>query len=127
MKLRSLTANDIEELKKIHDVHFKESFEFPDFQRYYGTFCILDDDKNIIIAGGVRPLLEAVLITNKDRSVRERREALLMALATCEGLARTTGDNQLHAFVKDLTFSKVLQKYGFKSTSGESLVLTWQR
>lgn len=126
MNLRSLTASDISELKLIHDKHFSSEFNFPDFTKFFGTFCILDDDERIILAGGCKPLMEAILITDKDRSVKERKEALLMALSTSEGLCNVVGDNQLHAFVKDEFFAKHLRKYGFKNTSGESLVLTWQ-
>lgn len=123
MRLRSLLRSDLPRLKEIHDAHFSEDFIFPNFNRFLGTVCILDDNDDIVVAGGILPIVESILITNKDQSVRNRREGLLKALKISVDFCKIAQENQLHAFVKDENFSAHLKKYGFNPIKGEGLVL----
>lgn len=122
MQIRALADVDFEQLKDIHGRFYEDEFSFRDFFRgFVSSCCISDDDGRIITAGGIRPIVEAVAITNKDCSVRSRREALYnfvqLCMFSCQG-------NDLHVFVQDPVWEKHLKRFGFKETVGKSLILT---
>jgi hypothetical protein len=77
---------------------------------------VLDDCGKIITAGGVRPLAEALIITDKDALRGNRNRAFREMRAALEFVARTKGFNNLYAFVKsDEHWQSILQRVGFKS------------
>jgi len=123
MKIRALTGNDIPEIQDIYEKHYKYEFNFADlFQHPLGLFVVTDDNDKIICAGNVRNILEVVLLTDKDRTVRERRSALYNVLEVAEYIARNKGFDQLHAFVQDESWLKHLERVNFYPTKGKSLV-----
>lgn len=124
MNIRSLQTNDINELKRIHELYFREEFEFPDFLNgYYCVFVVTDDSNSIITAGGVRPIAESVIITNQDYSVRKRMDALNKLLDASRFTCNQSGYNQLHAFIQNKTWLTQLYDKGFRPTKGESIVI----
>lgn len=126
MEVKNLEEPDLISLRHIHSLYFKDEFSFPDFlYGYLKSFVVLDEDGRIITAGGVRPIMECVLITDLNRTPRERREALLLALEASILPCEQLGYTQLHAFVQDEVWIHHLEKYGFKSTVGKSLVLSF--
>ena len=77
MNLRELRISDLDSLKQIHREYFADEFDFPDFfSQFMASFVVVDDDRQIISAGGIRTIAESVIITNKDKNVRSRVEAL---------------------------------------------------
>ena len=123
MIVRELRSDDINRLKEIHEKFYKEEFELPDFTSgFYGVFAIVDDDKIITIAG-VRPIAESIAITNKDISVRKRREALYKALEVSSFICNRVGQNQLHIFVQKEEWKRQLIRKGFDYCRGEAIYL----
>lgn len=114
---------DIERVRKIHEKHYEEEFEFPNFSKFTSSFQISNTNHRIITAGGIRFIPEIVLITDKDASVKERAAALTDALAFLLYYANKHNMTELHAFVQDALWKKRLFKIGFHPPVGECLVL----
>lgn len=123
MIIRSITPSDIERIKRIHERYYKTEFDLPDlFNGFYGVFAVTDDSEHIITVGGVRPLAEIVAITDKDRSVRDRREALYKLLDGMSFIAGSNGFDSMHCFVQDRIWLNQLLGAGFRHTKGASLL-----
>lgn len=123
MDIRNLEVEDISRLRHIHALYFKDEFAFPDFMHGFLQAFAIHDNNAIITAGGVRPIMEAVLVTDLNKTPRERHEALILALKASMHSCELLGYRQLHAFVQDELWIHHLEKYGFKPTVGKSLVL----
>lgn len=125
MITRLMLPSDLEKVKAIHEKHYSTEFAFPDFEHdhYLPLFCVVDANDTVVSAGGVRSILESVIITNKDFSPRDRREALLEVLQSSLYLARNCKYDQIHAFIQDENWSNQLKKYGFEKCKGEALYL----
>jgi len=124
MNIRPITPFDVLRIRRVHEKYFNEEFEFPNFfERFLSAYLVEDDKEQIIAACGVRPIAEAVLITNKDKSVRVRREALFKILHASMFVCNRLGYDQLHAFVQDDSWKKHLENVGFEPTKGQSLVI----
>jgi hypothetical protein len=124
MKIRALDPNDIDELRKIHEEHYKDEFPFPDFlNNFICAFVVVDDEGGIISGGGVRMIAESIMITDKDYPLRPRLSALCQVLDASEFVTRHAGLAEIHAFVQDDRWYNLLQKIGFLPTKGKPLVL----
>lgn len=123
MKIRSLEPTDLELLKKIHEKHFEQEFVLPDFLDKYLCAFTVEDDDGILTIGGVRPIAEVVTVTNKDRTPKDRLDALYRVLDVSIFVAQKHDFDQLHAFVQDKRWSNRLHRNGFRPTKGQSLVL----
>ena len=120
-----MQESDVPELRKIHEKYFSHEFTFDDFiGGFIAAFTVEDSvSGKIVSAGGIRAIIETVAVTNKDFSVRERREALYNLLAACAFNANGRGYTALHAFIQDETWLKQLKRAGFRETVGKSLVM----
>ena len=116
-------VTDLENIKMIHDEHYKNEFEFPDFSKFTGVFVAEDDDNRIVTAGGIKPIIESVIITDKSYNVNERVRALHKILDISEFMTRAQGFDQLHCFVQDELWCRQLENHKFQATKGRSLVL----
>jgi hypothetical protein len=110
------------ELKKIHTKFFNDEFSLPDFLKNYLCAVTVEDAQGIITVGGVRNIAEAVAITNKDRSVRDRRDALMTLWRAFNYIAQAHNHKELHAFIQDETWLKHLLNAGFRRTKGIAVV-----
>ena len=120
--IRALTIEDIEKLKEIHQKYYSD-FEFPDFSKFLCSFAVTDESNRIITGGGVKPIAESILLTDKQFSARDRRIALLQILQASMFVIGKAGYDQLHAFIKDEKWSVQLKKYGFRNCKGEALYI----
>jgi hypothetical protein len=121
--IRALHPSDVDQIKRIHAKHYAHEFEFPDFFKgFLCAFAVLDDNK-VISVGGVRPIAESIIITNKDESTKTKREALLEVLDFSCYIAKRSGFDQLHAFIQDDIWKKQLIKHGFAPCKGQALFL----
>lgn len=122
--IREFRIEDIKEIKRIHDKFYKDQFPFPDFfEHFICAFTVLENDK-IVLSGGVKTILEAVAVTDKDNPVRLRREGLYDLLTACTFTANRSGYNQIHTTViNDLRWQNHLEKIGFNPVNGQVLVL----
>lgn len=123
MQLRAMKEDDIRKLKRIHERDYKNEFEFPDFEKFFlNAFIVENDDKEIITAGGLRIITEALAITNKKINVIDRASGLQDLLTAMVHTAHRDGFNEIHAFVQDEKWKKVLLHRQFKECKGQALV-----
>lgn len=123
MNIRFAEPRDLPALKLIHSQFYEKDFPFPNLQHFIGTFVVTDDNDRIITFGGVRYLLEAVALTNKNFSPRQRKAALNQLLY---GLGMITQENKFdkfHVFITESDWKKHLLKSGFNPCVGEALYI----
>ena len=123
MIVRLLKKNDWNKVKEIHERYYADEFSINDFfKNVLNAYVVENDNGQIIVAGSVRMIAEAVMLTDKSFSVRQRKEALIEMYRT---MLITTGRmnfDSLHAFVQDSNWENQLKKFGFIDTKGKALV-----
>lgn len=123
MKVRAIESRDLDELKRIHYKFYDDNSNFPDFLKHYlCAFVIEDNDEKIISAGGLRTIVEAIAITDKDLSARVRMEALYKMMDINAYFAGRNGYEFLHAFTQDDNWKNHLVKHGFEEKESSCLV-----
>lgn len=117
-------GRDLPQIRRIHEKFYEKEFSFDEFStKFLSSFVVHDDENNIITAGGVRTVAEVVLVTDKDRSTRTRREALIHAYDASKYIAKESGHNSVHAFVQDENWVKQLLRYGFREVIGQAVII----
>lgn len=111
--IRALTPNDIEEIRKIHERDYPD-LNFPNFYSMMSAFVIEDENKEIIMAGGVEAIAEALLVTNKESSRIKIGKALVEAQRFAMFTCGRFNIRELHAFVTDKNYAKHLIQHGFE-------------
>lgn len=123
MIIRNYQDNDFEQLKLIHERYYKTEFSLAEFYEHFlQLFVVVEDDK-IITAGGVRTIVESVIVTDKSFSVKQRREALLKMLQAQSFVTGRNDYKQLHAFIQDKSWLNQLIEYGFKPCKGNAIYI----
>lgn len=126
MIIRPIELQDMDDINKIHKEQYEHEFELPDFNKHFiSTFLVTTDAGDIVSAGGLKTILESVLITDKTFSTRVRRDALMHILQGSLYMAKRASHNELHCYVQDENWIKILNKVGFHPTRGQSLVAMW--
>lgn len=120
--IRALTPADFDEIKRIHEKHFKGEFLLPDFARWIYA-VVVEDEEGIISMGGIRNIAEVITITDKDRSPSDRIKALYNIMDASIFIAQRCGFEQLYAFSQNPKWAKRLQKNGFRPPQGQALIL----
>lgn len=121
--IREIRKEDFAQLKVIHEKYYQNEFDFPDFYKnFLCAFTIVDNDDNIISTGGIRTIVESVAITDKSRTVRERRSALYELLAASQYVTARSGYEHIHAFVTDNKWCRQLIKAGFIHVRGTAII-----
>lgn len=124
MIVRHIDENDLEQLKEIHKRYYDKEFPFPDFRdNFLCNLCVADDNNIVITGGGIRTILESIIITDKSRSPVDRKDALYSMLAASTYCVEKLGYDQLHAFVQDKVWLNRLKRVGFVETKGQALVI----
>lgn len=114
MKIRALTPEDMPKLDELHEKFFGHQFSKTDFLKgFLGAFVITDDDGNIVMGGGVRPIAETIIVTDVEANPHLLGDALLEALKYSKFAAMYNNIQLVHAFVKDPVYAKHLVKHGF--------------
>lgn len=98
-------------------------FDFPDFLTGFLCAFVVEQNDNIICAGGVRNLAEVVLVTDKDFSVRDRRSSLYTVLDASLFIAGKKGHDSIHAFITDEVWLEQLTRIGFHNVKGKALIM----
>jgi len=122
MITRSLEPNDIPKIRKIWESHYKDQFDFPDFTQFVGCAVVVDDNDNIITAGGIRLIPEVILFTDKNYHAKKRWEAINSILDFGMFVIKKINQDSMHAFVTDTKWEIALGKIGFNPTKGKSLI-----
>jgi len=126
MTLDQLTTFDINELKEIHNKFYRNEYEFPfeTVNKIAEAFVIRDDiNDEIITFGAIELSAELVFITNKDFSVRARRDALLQMLNKLKQVGSAYKFDGLHCTIQNPHWLQQLKKYGFVEARGKYLYL----
>lgn len=123
--IRTYELHDEITVKRIHEKYYKEEFSAPKFtNKFLCAFVIENNEGDIVSIGGVRPILESVIVTDKDKSPKERMDALYSMLEASAFVGTRHGFDQLHAFIHDPKWSNRLQRsFKFRPTKGQSLYL----
>lgn len=118
MWVRGIFNRDVQQIQEIWQKYFANDFPFEEFFNQMKFSCLVEDSSNkIVTAMAVRPILEAVMITNKDCSPRKRVEAILQLRPHIARLG------QVHAFVTDDGWESHLKRHGFRDSKGKALVI----
>lgn len=123
--IRSFYPTDLNKIEQIHEKYYKNEFELPDFwNNYLCAFTVENENQEIVLSGGIRTILEAVVITDKSKSVRDRRLALIEFLHASATIGSKYAYDQIHATViNDEKWENHLKRIGFRPTKGNMLVL----
>ncbi len=121
--IREIRNSDLPELVKIHGKFYEKEFDFPNFNNHFLCAYVVENNGIITSAAGIRTIVECIAITDKDKSVRERKEGLELILNASRYFTQRSGYDELHCFVQDENWMKQLMKKGFSKTKGNSLVL----
>lgn len=127
MIIRTPDYFDKTEIDRIYKEFFANN-EYPEFFNanvFPCSFVVTDDEcKNIIVAGGVKLVAEAVVVTDKNFPKKTRFDALFQALGSISIIAKEIHHNQIHVFVNnDENYVKILQRFGFKLLDAKLLIL----
>jgi len=123
MTIRSYDPSDLEELKRIHKLYFDHESDVPDFMNCLCAFTV-EDEKGIITFGAVRDIAEAITVTDKSRSARDRAKALYQILDASTFVSKTMGFDRMYAWSQNPKWAYRLQKTaGFRPHRGQSLIL----
>jgi hypothetical protein len=120
MEIRAFKPSDVEPVKQIFDKFYSKDIQFPDFITNYLCAFTVIDSYGIVTSGGVRTIAEITLITDKDKSVRQRINALYEVLNASKYIAREFQFEWLHAITDDPTWASQMKRNGFGSR-GEDL------
>lgn len=112
ISIRKITPNDMAKVREYHDKYYSE-FAFPQFTQMEVAFIIEDEQEEIVMAGGVEAVGEAVLITNKEKSRIKIGKALVEAQRLSMFACKQVGIRDLYAFVKDDEYAEHLIQHGF--------------
>ena len=125
MDIRYVEPRDHAQIKYIYDEFFHD-MEFVDFYKnFHCAFVVEDEDGKIIAVGGLRPIVEGLVLTDKDASVRERKEALLRIFEGIKYAAEKLNQPEIHVFAYDPSYiTHLVSRMGFKCVE-QNKVLTY--
>lgn len=114
LKTRAITADDISMVRELHELYYPD-LPFPNFLNgFLCGFVIEDEDDGLIMAGGVQPIGEVVLVTDKGKSRIKIGRALIEAQRVSDYVGGKFGLDELVAFIKDNEpYKRHLIKHGF--------------
>jgi DNA-directed RNA polymerase subunit N (RpoN/RPB10) len=113
MNIRAMTIQDMDSVNELHDKFFGHQFDKTDFMKNFLNAFVIENEGSIVMAGGVRPIAEAILVTDKEANPHTLGKALLEALEVSRYTCRRFNIEFLHAFVKDHRYEKHLIAHGF--------------
>ena len=116
LKIRAVTANDIHEIRKLHEAHYSQ-FEFPPFHDCLNAFVIEDEKDEIVMAGSVEAVAEVMLVTNKAKSEVKIGKALVEAQRCSIFTCKVNGIRDIYAFVDKDSYADHLIQHGFAESN----------
>ena len=124
--IRSISPDDLKEVRRIHALHFKHEFDFPDFMNFICTF-VVEDDQGIITVGGIRDIAECVCVTDMNRSPIDRIKALYQLLNASVFVCKQSDYDQMYVWSQNAKYTRRLMRNGFRLPQGQSLILDLDR
>jgi hypothetical protein len=121
--IRFLEPEDVPKIERIYDRYFPD-MERPDFTQFHCVYVVTDDDNNIISIGGIKPLAEAVVLTDRSFSVRKRMNALYEIHTALVYSADKLGFDRLHAFAfEDKYIDHLIKRMKFREVKDSKLLI----
>lgn len=121
MEIRFLEPKDLDWVRVMYNAYFSD-MEYPDFVNDFPvTYAVLEEN-DIVAVGGIRPIAEAVVITDASESVRKRRDALLQIFNALTYSANKLNFKRLYAFTFDDVYANHLTKVGFNPIKESKLL-----
>lgn len=119
-----MTKEDVPILEALSKKYFPE-FENPTFtdKDYLSKFVVMNNEREIIIGGGIRQTAECILVTDKSKNVHSIGEALLNALRFSKSVCQMRHIELLYAFIQNENYKKHLIEHGFDPVKGDPLSL----
>lgn len=112
IKIRSVTKKDLEQIQELHNSYYSD-LELPDFNNLLSGFVIEDENKEMVMAGGVEAIAEALLVTNKSMSRIKLGRALIEAKRFAMFTCANYRIRELYAFTENEDYKKHLIQHGF--------------
>lgn len=121
MIIRYIEPQDVEQIDKIYETYFS-GMERPDFSNFHCVFVVVEDNR-VISVGGLKPLVEAVVLTDRSFSVRKRRDALLNIHTGLTYAAKKLGFERIYAFCFEQSYSNhLINRMKFKPIKESNLL-----
>lgn len=122
--IRAYHPNDLINLAEIHEKFYKEEFSLPNFMDEFLMAFTAIENENIVAVGGVKNILEIVLLTDKNKLIADKRKALYDIFQASLFTAGKYGYKEICAhIVNDDKWKRHLHKIGFRPLRGEMLTL----
>lgn len=120
--IRALTHSDLIEIQRLHEKYFKNENPLPDFMDYICAF-VVEENGQIITAGGVRDIAECIAVTDLSLDPRVRIKALYQLLDASTFVCKKSGYDQMYIWSQNPKYTRRLQRNGFRLPDGQSLIL----
>jgi hypothetical protein len=122
MVIRPVRREDIARIDEIYRQGHDDAFSLPSLENQI-TSAVVEKDGKIIGFGVVKIYAEVITVLALDESKADRFEALQLLMSEAERACAETGIDQVHGYVQDHLFQRVLEKrFGFKVATGVALV-----
>jgi hypothetical protein len=122
--IRALLKRDKDQIAKIHHEFYEHEFELSQLDNLTCGFASVDAQDQVICAGGIKTIMEMIIVTDKNIDLARRQVALYDMFRTAGHSTKSAGYSSLHAFVTDEKWTRYLIKHvGFKPIVGTGLVI----
>lgn len=107
MLVRPSTLSDIEKIKKLHS---SNDYELDlDLLNTLADRVVIENGK-IVGYGTLKKLVEAVIVLDKEQSIRKKIEIINKLMIEMLQFCTMTGDKEIHTYAKD-DFSSILERH----------------
>lgn len=110
MKIRLFKPGDEQAVDEIWKKHHQD-FSVPDRNRMIAEVIAEDEDGSMVAYGQVKLFAEAIMLIDKDASLRSKVEALKLLLLEAFRGTDQAGLQDLYCFCKDPEFATILSKH----------------
>jgi hypothetical protein len=119
--IRKIRGRDLEYIRHLCQIHYGDEFPFPDLTHCH-RIPVCDVEGQVIGGGIFRDIPEAIIIIDKNRSRRNKVQAVKELVEEGIKITREFDHEGYHVFVQDKEFEDILTKhFGFKETVGKVL------
>lgn len=112
LKIRALKPSDLDYIRMIHERDYPD-LDFSLQRPLLSAFVIDDENDEMIMAGGVEAIAEALLVTDKTKSRIKIGKALVEAQRFAMYTCGIHNIRELHAFTTDKQYASHLIQHGF--------------
>ena len=122
MQFREFKLEDLERVSEIYDKYYKDEFSLPNLDHTIGNGVILKDTE-IIGFGMVKCYPEAIIILDKDSSLRDKVDSLKLLHDNAIRVCRNRRFSEMRCHVIDDSYGQLLTKhFNFQSMNGKLMV-----